>query len=1055
MRVSIVRWLRALGVAILAVELLYLVAINVFLSTSLFEKVVDGDPSTIDVHFARAWSLLPGSIHAERLSIRGRDSHVEWILRLDRVDFRVSFLGFVRKQFHVRSARGSGIAFRLRQRVESPRATPEYVAKLPPIAGLPTLAFAPDEPPGKDVWSDADYRLWTVDLEDLVAASVREIWIDTARFEGLARIAGGFYLKPIRTVAVGPVHVDVAPGGRVAVAGQPTAEALSGSFVFSLSALDPRVAKGADVLHHASLSTDLRTDLPDLGGLPIWPDDTHVQGRVEARRVELRVTEGVVRDDTHIDVYGAFLSATFAGHQVVGTIAVTGDVTDRRLRFCAEGTDLRALDFMEVHHLRACGDSAALDLARPLTDLHAVVDAAEGELPDARVLDPYVPKGTPVRVVSGRARATLHVEVWVADKRAAGRATLLADDLDLQIAKVRGRGATTVDASFGSWSWETRHASDARLAIRLDDASIATIDAPARTLVRVRSVSLDAHGEDIDVADPLRSFHAAIAMPGGEVIDEVFLRAYLPEGDEMHIEHGQAHFDARCDVDVTDHRAAGMLEVRADRVALAFRDLHLVADVFAHGVVHDWDWPRGDLAVDAARIDLRNIGLARASSPAAVTIAHLGVAASSPRFSFSDPLARARLAVAIEDGKVNDPTALDEFVPKGSTFTFVSDAGSFDVDLAADVTKHVAAGKLAVIARGMGIAGEKLLVAGDVRMDAAVERWDLDRQTIGVEAAEVTVDHVRGALERTARAADFTADRIALTVNAASFDLAHPSLRGVDYRLRVGRADLQDARIFNALLPREKIFAVESGSAQVSADVALSPSKRRGEGEVHVTLRDAAVRFQASHFAGQFTADARVVGFDPEHSALDLAGSRLWMRDVRVTGASTSTSAWQGNVLLRAGTLRFDPAPAMNGTLTIDARDASPVLALLLGDSLPRFLVGLTDMPRLHGSAELDLAPGLLVLSSLDARGGDIAVRGAYVVRDDHHLGAFVIEKGPFSAGLRFADDGPHIHFFGLEGWLRDQTGAAMRAAACPVTVGATGLTEAMPSPSYCLALPR
>ena len=174
----------------------------------------------------------------------------------------------------------SGIAFRLRQRVESPRATPEYVAKLPPIAGLPTLAFAPDQPPGKDVWSDADYHLWTVHLEDLVAADVREIWMDTARFEGLARIAGGFYLKPIRTVAVGPVQVgDIASGGRVAMDGQPIAEELAGSFAFTLSALDPRVAKGADVLHHASLSTDLRTNLPDLGGLRLWPDDMHVHGR--------------------------------------------------------------------------------------------------------------------------------------------------------------------------------------------------------------------------------------------------------------------------------------------------------------------------------------------------------------------------------------------------------------------------------------------------------------------------------------------------------------------------------------------------------------------------------------------------------------------------------------------------------------------------------------------------------------------------------------------------------------------------------------------------------
>jgi hypothetical protein len=701
--------------------------------------------------------------------------------------------------------------------------------------------------------------------------------------------------------------------------------------------------------------------------------------------------------------------------------------------------------------MTACGDSAALDLARPFTDLHAVVDVPEAELPDARVLDPYVPHGTPVRVVSGRAEAALHADVWVADKRAAGRATLRTDDLDLQVAKVRARGATSVNASFGSWSWETRHASDAHLAIRVDDASIATSDALARTLVRVRGLSLDAHGKDVDVADPLRSFHAAIRMPGGQVIDEVFLRAYLPEGDEMHVEHGQAHFDARCDVDVEDHRAAGTLEVRADRVALAFRDLHLVADVFARGAVHDWDWPRGDLAVDAARVDLRNIGVAHASSAAAVTIAHVGLAVSSPRFSFSDPLARARLAVTIEDGKVNDATAIDEFLPGGSTFTFVSDAGSFGVNLAADVTKHVAAGKLVVTARGMGIAGEKALVAGDVRIDAAVERWDFDRQTIGVEAAEVTVDHVRGALDRTVKVADFTADRIALTVDGASFDLAHPSLRGVDYHLRVGRADLHDARVLNALLPGEKLFAVESGSAQVSADVALSTSRRTGEGEVHVTLRDAAVRFQASHFAGQFTVDARVAGFDPEHGALDLAGSRLWMRDVHVTGASTSTSAWQGDVLLHAGTLRFDPAPAMNGTLTIDARDASPMLAILLGDSLPRFLVGLTDMPRLHGSAQLDLAPGLFVLSALDARGGDIAVRGVYVVRDDHHHGAFVIDKGLLSAGLLVADDGAHLHFFGLEGWLRDETDAAMRAAAC-LAAPSAGLTEAMPPPSYCLA---
>ena len=181
------------------------------------------------------------------------------------------------------------------------------------------------------------------------------------------------------------------------------------------------------------------------------------------------------------------------------------------------------------------------------------------------------------------------------------------------------------------------------------------------------------------------------------------------------------------------------------------------------------------------------------------------------------------------------------------------------------------------------------------------------------------------------------------------------------------------------------------------------------------------------------------------------------MRDVRVTGASTSTSAWQGDVMLRAGTLRFEPTPAMSGTLTVDARDASPVLAILLGDSLPRFLVGLTDMPPPpRKRAARPRARAARPLRLLDARGGDIAVRGVYVVRDDHHHhGAFVIGKGLLSAGLLVADDGAHLRFFGLEGWLRDQAAAAIHTATCPAPLGAAGLAEAMPPPSYCLALPR
>ncbi len=38
---------------------LYLAGINIFLSTGLFEDLVDADPKTIDIHYERGWSIAP------------------------------------------------------------------------------------------------------------------------------------------------------------------------------------------------------------------------------------------------------------------------------------------------------------------------------------------------------------------------------------------------------------------------------------------------------------------------------------------------------------------------------------------------------------------------------------------------------------------------------------------------------------------------------------------------------------------------------------------------------------------------------------------------------------------------------------------------------------------------------------------------------------------------------------------------------------------------------------------------------------------------------------
>jgi hypothetical protein len=39
---------------------------------------------------------------------------------------------------------------------------------------------------------------------------------------------------------------------------------------------------------------------------------------------------------------------------------------------------------------------------------------------------------------------------------------------------------------------------------------------------------------------------------------------------------------------------------------------------------------------------------------------------------------------------------------------------------------------------------------------------------------------------------------------------------------------------------------------------------------------------------------------------------------------------------------------------------------------------------------------------------------------------AFVVQKGPWSAGLRLDDQGSHIRLFGLDRWYEDQSRAAL-----------------------------
>jgi hypothetical protein len=149
------------------------------------------------------------------LTAVGGDSNVQWILSIDDCVFTVRFADLIlHRRFHAEHVRGDGLSLRLRQRRAA--FAPEVAAALPPIPGFADPPYAGPKPPPI---TDAEYDLWSVWLEDVVARHVRDIWIDTIHSTGDATVSGRWYFKPVRWLDVGPAAVEwgassVSLGGR-------------------------------------------------------------------------------------------------------------------------------------------------------------------------------------------------------------------------------------------------------------------------------------------------------------------------------------------------------------------------------------------------------------------------------------------------------------------------------------------------------------------------------------------------------------------------------------------------------------------------------------------------------------------------------------------------------------------------------------------------------------------------------------------------------------------------------------------------------------------------
>lgn len=221
---------------------------------------INTHPETTLLEYDEASSVWPGTVRLKNFRIRGSDQNVEWIVRLSEARADYSILALLKRTFRVTRLTGSGLSFRLRQKLK-----PSDPSN-PPIAVLPSILGFSDPPlrrPAAETAPEEEGNPWTVAIDGIALDRFEEIWVDAYRFEGSARLLGEFTLKPGQRARVGPADITFA-NGILTLGKHPLLSPFGGRIRASIAQWDPRRVQGDAVWRGVSADIDLHGPSPGL-----------------------------------------------------------------------------------------------------------------------------------------------------------------------------------------------------------------------------------------------------------------------------------------------------------------------------------------------------------------------------------------------------------------------------------------------------------------------------------------------------------------------------------------------------------------------------------------------------------------------------------------------------------------------------------------------------------------------------------------------------------------------------------------------------------------------
>ena len=572
----------AKGVALLLAlgALLYLAGVNLFLGTHLFRDAIGADPDSLLVDYTSAYSPWPGRIHAEGLSIRGRDSHVEWILRIDRVDLDVSFTDLAHQKFHTDHVRADGVSLRVRRRVD--RVTPETLSALPPVPGF-------DHPPLRDVGppspplTDATYDLWTIELDDVVATRVHEVWIDTIRGAGDLQVRGRWLFRPLRWLDVGPATVDVHALDVSFGTIEPWASGVVGRLGVTVHPFNLETVASAAIVDQVSVLGDLEgtAEVANVVNRATEGDGVTLTHALARFGVRANLDHGVLRPGASFltepfDARATARGFAFEASLQAALLVDPDHLADLDLRVAglqvsavSGGGPARA----RVASLAATFTSRHVDLGeQPFSDPAYAVEVDGAETDSLASWRARLPLPADLEITSGPATAGGRLEGGLRERTGKGHVTFAVRGLSVAHGVARVGGDLTASVHLDG-SLETR-----RVDLSGSRASLHDVRATVKG-VSLDASTIDAHTADLVLAGAKLTGHVAVEAPAVHVPSLATLGALLSLPADVAIEGGRGTAEVRMDVDVAHLAGSGTVSLAAHDLRLRIGAQRLQGDL--------------------------------------------------------------------------------------------------------------------------------------------------------------------------------------------------------------------------------------------------------------------------------------------------------------------------------------------------------------------------------------------------------------------------------------------------------------------------------------------